>query len=696
MQKRYFSLLAFFLYIISVAAQNATLPDSVQTKTIEKQLHEVEITERKAATSPLSIFKSVSISTKASAPNLTTAEVLQQIPSLSADIEGNLRLRGSNRVSLLYHGVPLTLFEENRSDLLIQLPVNLFTLIQTYNIPPIEWINEGDAGVVNFLFSPDFSGNSILKMTLGAGVNKRCNASWLAGTKIGKLHIQAGYSYRQEYRYRSYQKTTVDNTGVASQSNNASAWPQTHLALLSAQYRLSSSDIFDFNGLFHTMNYTRLGNINNTKTNTAGVVVNNLIRQRDNSEKQTGLSDGLHWVHTWSEQKMALDASLNYDKFDYNQKNNYANRKPGSETILAQDRLFITQNKQQWFATAKLTKQFCDALSANAGYTGQWHRDGYLALDDDLTSAVWQSNASKSNNYHIDKSVQMGFAELQFKAQRWRGQIGLQTEFEQRESFRTEDIIHANQHKNYLLPHFELNYRSSNSSLWTLSYEERINRPVLSDLNPYTDRSDVTYIHQGNQQLENEHVQVAELSNQFQLKGLTVNPVLFYRFRKNQIVDFATIINNETVWSKQNSDHAQDIGVELNIRWSPVTCLLAEVSATGYHYQIDGARQGLGTKGKYSIDTKGSVKWSLPLNLILQVDGYSIDKQLTAQGEIAPLFCINSSLSYSHQHLSCALTVGNLFDSIEEKTTFNTMGTQQSIYRNRDARVTWLSISYQL
>jgi len=218
----------------------------------------------------------------------------------------------------------------------------------------------------------------------------------------------------------------------------------------------------------------------------------------------------------------------------------------------------------------------------------------------------------------------------------------------------------------------------------------------MSDLNPSVDRSDVTYIHQGNPQLENEAAQVAELSNKLQLKTITVNPVLFYRYRKNRIVDVATIINSETVWSKQNSDHTQDVGIELNLRWRPFSCLTAEVSATGYHYQIDGTRQGWGIKGKYSLDAKGSLKWMLPQHLCLQVDGYFTDKQLTVQGEIAPTFCFNSSLSYSYQHVSALFSIGNLFNSIEEKTTFNTMGTQQSMCRNRDARVAWLSVSYQL
>ncbi|MBP1640970.1 MAG: TonB-dependent receptor [Bacteroidetes bacterium] len=665
--------------------------------TIEKQLNEVQITEKKTARS-LSVFKALNVASKATASSFTTAAMLQQIPSLSSDIEGNIRLRGNSKVTLLFEGIPLTLFEENRSDLLIQMPVELFSSILVFNMLPTSSINEGEAGAVDFIFSSAFSDKNGCKITLARGANNRYNASVLAGSRIGKFRWQAGYDFRKEYRYRIYKKTTVDKTGTAQMSNNAAAWPHTHIAMLNAQYLCGSSDIIDFTGLFQTMSYDRLGNINNMKTNTSGVIVANVLRQRNNSEKQTGNSEGLTWKHIWKEQKAWFEATMNYDNFDYNQGNNFANKKPGTDIILAQDRLFIAQNKHQWFASVKLSKQFSGGFTGQIGYNGQWHQDNYSASDDDLVNSAWVRNASKSNDYALNRNLHTGYAEVNYNTGQWHYLIGFQAQFDDRNGGRDEDANRTKQNKFYMLPHIEVVYQKSSFSSWSMRYQERLNRPVLNDLNPFVDRSDATYIHQGNPELQNELVHSAELSNTTRVGTIILNPVLFYRYRQDQLVDLAKIVNGITVWMKENASHSQDVGFEFNVAWKPYRLLTAEVSATGYHYEIDGARQGYGIKGRYSVDAKGSLMLKLPLGLVWNVYGYYTDRQLTVQGEIAALGSVGSSLSYSgcKNRLKLTLSIDNVFNSAEERTTFNAMGSQQYISRNRDARAVWLSAGYQL
>jgi hypothetical protein len=695
MHKNILAGLFLFQASASLLAGNINYTDSIP-ETLERQLNEVQITEKKTARS-LSVFKTLNVSSKSSVSGLTTAAILQQLPSLSSDIEGNIRLRGSNKVSLLFQGVPISLFEENRGDLLIQMPVGLLSSILVFNMLPTSGTNEGEAGAVDFIFSPDFSAKNLCKVSLAKGTDNRYDAAVLAGSRIGKFRWQAGYNFRKEYRYRTYKKTTVDKIGTAQMSNNAEAWPRTHMALLNGQYLFGSSDILDFTGLFQTMCYDRLGNINNTKSNPSGIVVANVLRQRNNSEKQTGHSAGITWKHLWKEQQAGLEMTLNHDAFDYNQANRFANKKPGTDIVLAQDRLSIEQNKTQWFASARLSKQFSGGFAGQIGYNGQWHKDNYSASADDLLNLVWVHNGTKSNDYALTRNLHAGYAELDYKAGLWRYVAGVQTQFDDRQG-RSGDLNQHQQNRFYMLPHLEIICQKSSFSSWSMRYQERLNRPFLNDLNSFVDSSDATYVHQGNPDLKNELVHSAELSNTTRIKALTLNPVLFYRYRQNQLIDFAKTFNGSTVWMKDNASHSQDIGIEMNVAWKPCRFLTAEASATGYHYEIDGARQGYGVKGRYSVDAKGSLTMKLPLGFVWDVYGYYTDRQLTVQGEIAALGSVGSSLSYAgcKNRLKITLSIDNIFDSAEEQTKLNTMGTQQLILRNRDSRAVWITAGYQL
>lgn len=79
----------------------------------------------------------------------TVSEAFKQIPSLVTDIEGGVTYRGSNRSGMLLNGVPYGLLEEYTGDFLIQLPARFFERISVASFPPVEWLPDGDAGVVD-------------------------------------------------------------------------------------------------------------------------------------------------------------------------------------------------------------------------------------------------------------------------------------------------------------------------------------------------------------------------------------------------------------------------------------------------------------------------------------------------------------------------------------------------------------------
>ena len=67
----------------------------------------------------------------------TTSEAFRQIPSVMTDIEGTVFFRGSSQVGLLLNGVPYGLLEENRGDVLIQLPALFYNQISVSSFTPI-------------------------------------------------------------------------------------------------------------------------------------------------------------------------------------------------------------------------------------------------------------------------------------------------------------------------------------------------------------------------------------------------------------------------------------------------------------------------------------------------------------------------------------------------------------------------------
>ena len=158
-------------------------------------------------------------------------------------------------------------------------------------------------------------------------------------------------------------------------------------------------------------------------------------------------------------------------------------------------------------------------------------------------------------------------------------------------------------------------------------------------------------------------------------------------------------MGEETVWQKTNAGNSQTVGFDLSASWQPWHFLTIGVAGDVYRDEIDGRTIGYDVKKSlWCGDVKGNVEFRLTPTTTLQIDGFYITDQLTAQGKIKHRYTINAGLSqYFLQKRLCAnLSINNLFDSLEEITLIDTESMQMTQRRNRDARVAWLTLTYNI
>jgi hypothetical protein len=622
-----------------------------------------------------------------------TAEAMRQLPSLLTDIEGGITYRGSVKAGVVLNGVPYGLLEEYSGDVLIQLPALFFERITLTAFPPVGNIPDGDAGVLNLLPAVPASPESPLQLVLGAGLQERYNAGVAAGFHPGKFHIAAKYNYRREYRERSFQKTTTNHTGTTEMDNNASARPDVHLAGLSVGYDLTPQDRIRADALYHQMAYDRYGGINNTRKNPAGEVVNKMLRHRFNRQQQDAYAAEAQWLHGFGSPHEQMEVLFNYNNFSYDENNDFKNERPETGAIIAQDQLFVDHTKNNYYLTASYRKPFASGFLFNGGYTGRFRDESYTANAYDLKEDRWQPNEAKSNAYSFERYIQMLFTSLEKHVDRFFTDIGVQVEYQ------TQKAGKNAQSNVRLYPRIKVAYQTRKTDELSIKYIQRVNRPYGTDLNPFTDRSDATYIKQGNPDLKNEYVHTLELSYQFSTPRLRISPAIYYRNKQNRLMDMALEQEGEMIWRKENIGKAQTTGFELSGNLNPINPLTIGLSTDIYKDEIDGRQLGYNEKKSLVCwDIKGNISLSLTPSTTLQTDGFYISDQLTPQGKIKSHFTLNAALSQSlpKQKLRLTLSIQNIFDTLKETTIIDTEQTQMKQVRNRDAQVAWLSLVYGL
>lgn len=623
----------------------------------------------------------------------TTAEAFRQLPSVITDIEGGVTFRGSNRAGLFINGIPYGVLEEYSGDMLIQLPALFFSRLSMTSIPPIEWVPDGDAGVLNLSSALFTREDPPLQVTLGSGWNERYNAGAVVNLHPGKFHVVGKYNYRHEYRERSFRKSTTTKAGTTLMNNNATARPDVHLADLTVGYDLTSRDYLAVYGLYHLMEYDRYGGINNTKLSPTGEVQNQMKRHRYNTQRQEAYAAEARWHHTFRNPDDRLSVIFNYNNFGYDEDNDYKNEKPETGKIIAQDNLYIRQNKDNYYVSGAYRKRFENNWLLRAGYIGRFKKETYTADAHDLKEGNWVPNAAKSDRYAFYRRTNLLYASIEKRWDALTAEAGLQGEHT------WQNVGSEKNNRVHLYPRLKLGYHSGATGEWSLSYMQRAIRPYGADLNPFVNTSDATHILQGNPDLKDEFIHTVELAYRFHTPHFRLNPGLYYRQKSNRIMETVYESGKQTIWKKENIGTARTIGFELAAEWNPIRLLSIGFAGDIYRDEID-ARQ-IGYEAKKSLvcgDVKGNILLRLTPTTELQLDGFWVSDQLTPQGKIKSHSSVNAGVSqyFLNRKLRANLSINNLFDTLEETTVIDTPALQMEQVRNRDARVAWLTLTYAL
>ena len=85
----------------------------------------------------------------------TAEEILENIPSIDLDIEGNISLRGSQSVRILVDGKPASMMGLDGPNALKQLQSSEIDKVEIITNPSSRYSAEGSAGILNIILKKD-------------------------------------------------------------------------------------------------------------------------------------------------------------------------------------------------------------------------------------------------------------------------------------------------------------------------------------------------------------------------------------------------------------------------------------------------------------------------------------------------------------------------------------------------------------
>ena len=124
----------------------------------------------------------------------SASDVLDNVPSVDVDVEGNVSLRGNENVRILIDGKPSALVGLSGTDALRQLPADAIERVEVITSPSARYDAEGTAGILNIILRKGIATglNGSINTTIGSPTQFRVASNInLRTKKINlKMHSQ--------------------------------------------------------------------------------------------------------------------------------------------------------------------------------------------------------------------------------------------------------------------------------------------------------------------------------------------------------------------------------------------------------------------------------------------------------------------------------------------------------------------------
>lgn len=633
------------------------------------------------------------------------SDLLQNVPSVQLDIDGNVSLRGSGKVMIMINGKTSPLLKTNAGENLEQIPASAVDHVEVITNPSAKYKPDGTAGILNIVLKKntlqDINGN----VSVNAGNNSRYNSNILLNMHPGDFSLSAGYSLRKDVRGRiNSDNRTIDSLGMMNQysgSDNQTSRPLSHMVTASVEYSHGSANTFGLSGSYMHMNFDRYQRTIQQFSNPNGVLFSNYERIRTGDEIRPDFTANFFYTHLFDRPEHELKIEYKLDNGTEKQHNQYAGYyhipqidQPVLETLNA------SEGEKTQTVNLDYTNQASEDFRFEAGYEGEFANlfQYFDAEQFDPVVGRFIVDTTVTNSFEVPEYTHAAYGTAQYAAGPFSVLAGVRGEYASVNPHLMSKGIKISSTYTNIYPTLHLGYKLDNLTEVRINYSRRVNRPERDDLNPFSAYQDNRNIRTGNPYLKPEYINSYQAGIQFNFDEVTVIPTLYYQRTQNKITRATKQLNDTTLLSTMDNLSTSDaLGLELVVSLELGNTFTSNLSLNGFYNQIDASNIGY-SANKSTYTWAGS--WNMNMHLwaqtMLQVNANFQARRLTPQGEMNPNYVVNMGLRQDvfDDKLTLTFTVSDLFNTLRRELLVNTPTLIQDQIARRDSHIFYVGASW--
>jgi outer membrane receptor protein involved in Fe transport len=639
----------------------------------------------------------------------TVSDVLDNVPSVTVDTEGNVALRGNENVRILIDGKPSGLAGINVADALKLLPADAVEKVEVITNPSARYDAEGGGGIINIVLRKGKSNgvNGSIIVSTGDPENYGVSTSLNKKGSNFNLFSNFGYNYRNNPGNSLTNAEYFNSNGTTNRFINER---RTNERLSEGYNANFGIDLF----LNKTLTWTNALTFRESNgKNPDNVFFYNFdafqnptfVRNRLNDAKSDEFS--IEYTSNFTKKfekdghQLTVDIAISENK--ENESATIYDQIIGTPSSLFTETTNNNQSQQRNLFQTDYVLPIGKDGRFEAGYRG--------SFQEGITEFEIVPTSSYSNTLEYNEYVNSLYTQYGSKINKFSYFLGLRFEDSNIDvnSLTTRDF--NNKKYNNLFPSATLNYEISDKSSLSISYSKRINRPRGRFLNPFSTYSSNINIFQGNPDLDPSLTDAIDLGyltkwNKITFStsayvNITNDSFQFIRKESGLFVEGVPVIISTPI----NLAKEYRAGFEFNLNYTPYKWWRLNGNFNLFRNETQGDYKYVNFQNVNVVQnfdnialtwtSRLSSKINLPYKIDWQTNASYEAPQTTAQGKRLGNYGIN--LAFSRDVLkdkgTIALNVSDVFNSRKRLIETNIENVVNS-YSEMQMRVRQINLSF--
>jgi len=630
----------------------------------------------------------------------TAVDVLENVPSVKVDIEGNVSLRGSSGFQVLIDGKPSVL---DANDALQQIPASTIDNIEIITNPSAKYDPDGTAGIINIITKKNKLNGFSGIVNANVGLYEKYGGDFLLNYKKRSLNIFVGadYNVRNYPGYQTDKRTTFkdDTTFLTYMDGDRERGRNMYGIRTGFDYNFGANNIIGASFRFGDRSMNGNRNSNYLESTIPGNAINKYTNYDETERGGLFYDAQANYIHKFKKKGHELSAEFSYSSRD-TEDNNTNELMDENGQIVDGKKNYEAGPSSRIRGKIDYTLPLTETDKFEAGYQARYSDSEEATALEVLNTETgeYEEQPEYTVNTTYLRNIHSLYALYAGEIGKFGYQGGLRGEY----TFR--DVVSGGQKFGIdrwdFFPSAHISYEFPKEHQLMASYTRRIDRPRGWYLEPFITWVDAYTVRIGNPDLQPEYIDSYELSY---LKKFGDKMMLslegYYRITHNKVERVRSVYeNNIMLMGIENVGQDYSLGFEFMFSYSPFKWWDLDIMGDLFNYRVEGILYDEYFSNKSNNwSSRLNSTFKIKKNTQIQFNSMYNGPSVTAQGTRSDFYMVNLAVrqNFMDNKLSLVLQARDLFSTarhefISEGPDFRT----ESLY-TREAPMLTLSVSYK-